>query len=250
MSEGPQVKLRTEWLARHLTGKRADRVFSGRPKLLEVGSVLSGQRIEQCTCKGKHIFISFDNGRHLHNHLLMRGQWRKMKGPFLFAPDGIWLMIEVGSQAICNINGQVLNLLDDEGVRKVRDTLGPDILAEPYPEEEIAIRLRSSRRPVSEAIMDQSIISGIGNVAKSESLYLAGIDPRQPANQLEEPALLRLIGAMRSIMLESYTQGGRWIHRVYHQAGKACPACGHKIATIRMPPTKRTTFFCSYCQCR
>ena len=250
MSEGPQVKLRTEWLARYLAGKRADRVFSERPELSHAANYLSGQRIEGCSCKGKHIFITFETGHSLHNHLLMRGKWRKMQGPFLFAPAGIWLMIEIGAHAICNINGQILEMLTEEEAQAVRDGLGPDILDEPYPVEQIAARLQQSTLPLCEAVMDQSIICGIGNVAKSEALYLARLDPRQATHQLDESALMRLIAAMRTIMTESYTQGGRWTHRVYHQAGKACPACGGKIATIRMPPGKRTTFFCPRCQCR
>ena len=242
------MKLRTEWLARHLAGKRVDRILSERSNLTSIANQLSGCPIEQCSCKGKHIFISFEGGYQLHNHLLMHGKWRRTSGPFLFPPVGVWLVIEVGAQAICNINGQVLEWLDAQQAEAVKSGLGPDILDEPYPVESIAAQLRTSSKPVSEAIMDQAIVCGIGNVAKSESLYRARIDPRTPANRLSDAGLEKLIEAMRWIMMESYMQGGRWTHRVYHRAGQSCPTCGGKIATIRMPPTKRTTFFCPRCQ--
>ncbi len=248
MSEGPQVKLRTQWLARHLQGRRADRILTERAELRDVAAQLSGQEIGVCACKGKHIFIPFGQKWVLHNHLLMRGKWRMAKGPFLFIPAQYWLVIETGSSAICNINGQVLEFISPQQAQDILARLGPDILADPYPRDEVITALQAQRKPVSEVILDQSVIAGIGNVAKSEALFLAGIDPRSPANALSTDALARLADTMQQVMQESLDQGGRWIHRVYQRHRQPCPSCGSRIAVIRMPPSKRSTYFCPRCQ--
>ena len=71
---------------------------------------MTGRQIQRAFCKGKHIFIEFDGGSFLHNHLLMRGKWKKLDGNQLFLPEGAWLGLYVGPYTICNLNGQMLNL--------------------------------------------------------------------------------------------------------------------------------------------
>lgn len=250
MSEGPQVKLRTQWLARHLQGRRADRILTERQDLSATAEQLAGQTVERCYCKGKHIFIQIGSDWVLHNHLLMRGKWRMAKGPFLFIPTQYWLVIESGSSAICNINGQVLEFITHQHAEGITQRLGPDILADPYPREEVIAKLKEQRKPISEAILDQAVIAGIGNVAKSEALFLAEIDPRTPANTMTNDTLVRLSETMRQVMQESLEQGGRWIHRVYQRHREPCLTCRTRIAVIRMPPSKRSTYFCPKCQRR
>ncbi len=235
-------------MARKLCGRTINRVFSEKPGLKALAEKLSGRSVTDVFCKGKHIFIRFDQGTVLHNHMLMRGKWRALSGPFLFAPPGLWLALEQGASAICNFNGQVLEAIDEAGVAKWLDALGPDVLSTPYPEAALAERLQQATRPICEVLLDQSCIAGIGNVAKSESLFLAGIDPRIPANQLSSASVEALLASMRAVMMESYTQGGRWIHRVYHRHRQPCPQCGGRIAVIRMPPSRRATYFCPLCQ--
>jgi len=83
-------------------------------------------------------------------------------------------------------------------------------------------------------------------VAKSEALYLAGLDPRTPATLLNVADLARLVERMRFVCMESYGQGGRWTHRVYHRRGQPCEACGSRI--VRITQAGRATFFCPSCQ--
>jgi endonuclease VIII len=248
MSEGPQVKLRADWLARHLNGQRVDRVQTSRPSLAAAAAAWSGCALERCYCRGKHLFIRFRDGVTLHNHLLMHGKWRAGSGPFLFLPEGMWLALERGGRAFCNWNGQVLEALDEAGVRAIEQRLGPDLLADPYPVDAVVAALAGSARPVAEAILDQAVVCGVGNIAKSESLFRAGIDPRTPADQLAPGARDRLVAAMRAVLCESYEQGGRWTRRVYRRRGERCPRCAGRIAVIRQPPSRRSTYFCPVCQ--
>ena len=112
MSEGPQVLRRTEWLDRHLAGRNVLRCISARTEI--PAESLTGRKIQRSFCKGKHIFIEFDGGAFLHNHLLMRGKWKKLDGNQLFLPDSAWLGLYVGPYTICNLNGQMLDLVGQD----------------------------------------------------------------------------------------------------------------------------------------
>ena len=109
MSKGPQVLRRTEWLHKHLQSRRIVRCHSSRSDI--PAEELAGRVVQRAFCKGKHIFIEFDGGRFLHNHLLMKGIWRKLEGQQLFFPDTTWLALYVGPFTICNLKGQMLKLV-------------------------------------------------------------------------------------------------------------------------------------------
>jgi endonuclease-8 len=182
VSEGPQVLRRTEWLNRHLSGRHVVRCHSTRSDI--PADALTGRIVQRAFCKGKHIFVEFDGGSFLHNHLLMRGIWRKLEGQQLFLPDGTWLALYVGPYTICNLKGQLLKLADQEEVTALCSSLGPDAMTQPFPSDEIRRSLAATKLPVAEALLAQSIVAGVGNIAKSEALYRAGVDPRLAACEL------------------------------------------------------------------
>jgi len=246
MAEGPQVRRRTEWLQKHLAGRNVVHCESTREDI-DAGR-LTGKQIKRAFCKGKHIFVEFDGQVFLHNHLLMRGTWKKLDGRLLFLPGNAWLSLYVGPYTICNLGGQMLRLVDRVQVDRQLAALGPDVMADPYPREEIARSLRSSRLPISEALLDQSLVAGIGNIAKSEILFSAGLDPRAPAGDVEDDPFGRLLDRIGEVLRESYRNGGRWKCRIYRKVGQACGECGERIQTLRLPPSKRATYFCPTCQ--
>ena len=248
MSEGPQVRLRTAYLHRHLAGRPVIRARSPRDELDGAVGALNGRAIERCFCKGKHIFIAFEGGVHIHNHLLMRGRWRKYAGQLLIDPGQAWLSLYVGPHTLCNLNGQMLRLRTPAEVEDVVAGLGPDVMKEPYPREEIASVLRENPLPISEALLDQAVVCGLGNVARSEALFLAGIDPRTPGFLLADAQTERLLDAIYRVMWDSYRQGGRWTHRVYQATGRPCPSCGGPVRVVRLTPSRRNTFWCPRCQ--
>jgi len=246
MSEGPQVLRRTQWLHKHLQGRQILRCHSTRQNIN--ADDLPGRVVERAFCKGKHIFIEFDNGRFLHNHLLMRGTWRRLTGQQLFYPDTTWLALYVGPFTICNLKGQMLKLVSETAVKAQCDSLGPDALAEPFPRDDIRQSITVTRQPVSEALLAQAILCGVGNIAKSEALFLAGLDPRIAGCELLPAQVDRLLEAIRTILRTSYDKGGSWNCRIYRRHGQRCDQCGTVVRTLAMPPSKRTTYFCPKCQ--
>ena len=246
MAEGPQVRRRTEWLQRYVAGRRLIRCQSNRDDI--DGGSLQGARIERAFCKGKHIFIEIEGGRFLHNHLLMRGRWRKLDGQQLFLPAGAWLGLYVGPYTICNLNGQKLKLVDSAEVERQLGSLGPDAMAEPFPADEIRKSLAAASAAISEALLDQTVLAGVGNIAKSELLYVAGIDPRIPACDLPVDQMGALLEAIHGVLWKSYHAGGRWECRIYQRQGQQCGQCGTTIRSMSLPPSKRATYFCPQCQ--
>ena len=246
MAEGPQVLRRTEWLNRYLSGRKILRCISQREDL--PAKELASQVVKGVFCKGKNIFIEFEERHFLHNHLLMRGKWKKLNGAQLFVPAGTWLALDVGSYTICNIGGQRLRLINQQEVDRQLTMLGPDVLADPYPKSLILKNLLASQLPISEALLQQSILAGVGNIAKSEILFTARLAPQRVMKEFSEKDTDRLMDAIHSVLWTSYHQGGRWDCRVYRRGGKPCVRCGASVISIALRPSKRATYYCPRCQ--
>ena len=246
LAEGPQVLRRTEWLHRHLAGYKVHRCHSIREDIPE--DALAGRRVKRAFCKGKNIFIEFDGQQYLHNHILMSGKWSKLDGALLFLPPRAWLGLYVGKHTICNIGGQKLKLASIEQVEQQMASLGPDAMAMPYPAAEICKQLLACNLPISEALLQQSVLAGVGNIAKSEILFRARLDPRLKATFLMKEQIDCLIKMIPAVLWDSYKVGGRWECQVYQRRGKKCHVCGIRVQSIALPPSKRATYFCPKCQ--
>ena len=92
------------------------------------------------------------------------------------------------------------------------------------------------------------MLAGIGNIAKSEILFSAGIDPRAKLSELGDGEMPKLLKAIQETLWSSYNQGGRWKCSVYRKAGEQCVQCGGTIRLIKQPPSRRATYFCPKCQ--
>ncbi len=248
MSEGPQVKLISERLHSQLQGQRLTDCRTTRENLQAFSESVKQVTVERVFCKGKHIFLEFSGDRILQNHLLMRGRWRTITGRLLLLPTEMWLALETRHTTVANIRGQLLRPLDAQGLQRQLDSLGPDVMAGECSPEHMVDAVRRQAAPVAEVLLDQSVLSGIGNVAKSEALFLAQVHPQSMASQLSLRRVLKLAECIRHVMWESYQAGGRWTHRVYRRTGMKCYECGSRIAMIRQGKERRSTYFCPICQ--
>jgi DNA-formamidopyrimidine glycosylase len=244
--EGPQVRLRTEWLHQHLVGRQVVQCISTR-RDIDARQLTDGT-IDHVFCKGKHIFLAFRGGRYLHNHLKMRGTWRRFDSPLQPLPFGMWLGLDLGTTTIANLHGQSLRLVRRADVDRQLAALGPDTMADPFPEDAIRRSLADCSLPVTEALLDQNRVCGVGNIARSEALFTAGLPPERPVNQLQPAELDRLLAAIRDVLRDSYRRQGRWECRVYGRQGERCRVCGTRIATLILRSSLRTTYFCPQCQ--
>ena len=248
MSEGPQVKLITERIERQFKGKVISHCKTTRANLEDFAASIVGRSFERIFCKGKHIFFDFGSGQFLHNHLLMRGRWKMGSDRFLLLSPEIWIVFEASGRTLYNYMGQVLKVLDAEQAQAQLDSLGLDIMNKKCTRFDILEVLSGQEKSIGELLLDQSVLSGIGNVAKSESLFLSGIHPETLVKDLKEDQLMKLAGSIICIMWDSYKCHGRWTHRVYRRVGNRCFECGSRIFMIRQGKQNRSTYFCPRCQ--
>jgi endonuclease-8 len=246
VAEGPQVKRTAEWLHKHL----ARTVLHGCDTTRDEFDAqrLVDRQLVQAFCKGKHIFLELEGDLFIHNHLLMRGRWKKIEGQLLFLPFDAWLALYVGPYTVCNFRGQMLRLVGPDQVRDQLKQLGPDAMAEPYPRLDIEARLRGSGLPIAESLLDQSLVAGIGNIAKSEILFSAQVAPHVPASNLNDSQMATLLDAIHEVLWQSYHRGGRWNTSVYQKRGRPCPVCETVLERTALAPSRRNTYFCPRCQ--
>jgi len=130
----------------------------------------------------------------------------------------------------------------------IRD-LGPDILAESFDTAEVARRIADAPDvEIADALLDQRNVAGIGNIFKSESLFVAKVDPFARVGDLSAADIERALAAAHALMRAS-AAGGRSTRRwVYGRAGEPCRRCGTRIRSRKQGAGTRVTFWCERCQ--
>jgi endonuclease-8 len=164
-----------------------------------------------------------------------------------------WLVLRTPDHEVVEFDGPVLELWTDGRSRFDRQlaALGPDILAEEFDEVKFLRRLRDDdqTRQIGDALLDQQIVAGIGNIWKAEGCFDAGIDPWRRVAEVSDDEAVSVINAARPRMLESAATRGfpRAVH-VYNKAGRPCPRCGALVKARGQGDNNRTTFWCPGCQ--
>ena len=213
-----------------------------RAAVLRLPERLDGLRLERVEAVGKNLLLSFEGGLLLRSHLRMHGRWRvQAAGTEPFGRP--WLVLRGRERQAVLWNGPVLELTRGRSPAVAR--LGPDVLADPPDLDAMVARLRAAgpSRQVGDALLDQRLLSGIGNMWKAEILFEAEISPWRPLGELEEADLQRIVSEAASLM----RAGRRW-HRVYRLAGRACRRCGEEIRSFPQGDEARMAYWCPGCQ--
>jgi endonuclease-8 len=215
---------------------------------------LVGQRVRRVDAHGKHLFIRFENGLVIHSHLRMSGRWRVRDADWPI-PGNAWLIIRTPEKLVAQFGGPVLELMTESRTRFDQRIagLGPDILAPELDEEAILRRLRTDdpSRPIGDALLDQRILAGIGNLWKVEGCFLAKIDPWRRTGDVSDEEVLDILRETRPRMQQSALDGMQDKFRVvYGIAGQPCPRCGElsKIHSRGQGDDNRITYWCPRCQ--
>lgn len=206
---------------------------------------LDGRLLESVEAVGENLLLRFEGGLVLRSHLQMTGRWR-------VEPRGVrraarpWLVLRGDEHEAVLWNGPVLELARD---RAMLAQLGPDILATPPDFDGMLERLRaeSSSRAVGDAILDQRLLAGIGNLWKAEALWEARVSPWLPLADVSDDELRDTVAAAHRLM-RAGVEGARPLRHVYRRAGRACHRCGTVIRSHPQGEAVRTAYWCPGCQ--
>jgi endonuclease-8 len=212
---------------------------------------LRGSKMERAEARGKHLLLHFECGLVLHSHLGMRGSWRVRPTQRASGDRRAWIVLLVAGTEVLQLDGSYLSLLTEGEVRTDRRLrlLGPDVLATDFeaPTGVAALRATDQSRQVGEALVDQRVLSGIGNIYKCEACWSARIDPWRSLGDLDEDEVRRLVIEVAALMRYG-VETGRVPRSIYRRAGQPCPRCGAAIKARGQGDANRTTYWCGSCQ--
>jgi formamidopyrimidine-DNA glycosylase len=298
--ELPEVEVVRRGLARWLTGARVTGVEVLHPRPVrrhpagpaDFGARLRGVTVTDVVRRGKYLWAELDTGEALLAHLGMSGQLllrppgagdeRHLRVRLTTAPRPADAPLELrfvdqrmfGAMAVVPLvptpdrlpsglggDGTPSSaLLPHEVAHIARDPLDPHLDVAAWLQ-----RLRARRTGVKRALLDQTLLSGVGNIYADEALWRSRLHFARPTQTLARPAALRLLDDVRTVMTEALAQGGTsfdslyvdvngrsgYFDRslaVYGQTGRPCPRCGTPVR--RDPFANRSSFTCPECQPR
>lgn len=208
---------------------------------------LVGARVDRIERRGKHQLLHLDDGRALHAHFRMAGDWvvdRAAAPPPRFARA----VVELDDGArIWLVDPRALSTLDvHEATAPLELGLGPEATDPAIRPQDLARGLTRRRGAIKPALLDQRLVAGIGNIYAVEALWRARLDPRAPAASLTRSELARLLAAIRAVMRRALDAAIRFA--VYGREGLPCRRCRTPVA--RIVQAGRSTYFCPHCQDR
>jgi endonuclease-8 len=267
MPEGDTLHRTAAGLRPYLVGRTVTAARTGGPGALPQVERIVGREIRSVEALGKNLLIRFDGDLELRTHLRMNGSWHRYRPGERWRrpPSRARLVLEVpGAVAVC-FDAPVVELFEEraQALHPSLSRLGPDLLASDFDRDEALRRLRDPARAttsIAEALIDQRALAGIGNVYKSEVLFVEGVSPFVPVGEIDDATLGRLVDTARRLMRanvdrsrgpERVTTARRAagpLH-VYGRTGRPCPRCGGRIESRRQGvDIPRTTYWCPRCQ--
>jgi formamidopyrimidine-DNA glycosylase len=279
--ELPEVEVVRAGLERHVLGSTIESVEVLHPRPVRrdhrgpagFAAALVGRRIEAVRRRGKYFWLALDNGDALLGHLGMSGQMllhepgaldeRHLRVRFgLLTPDAGRLEMRFVDQRM--FGGLALSAggaeLPTEIVHIARDPIDPE-----FDDDEFVRRARLRTSAIKRLLLDQGLISGVGNIYADEALWRAKLHGERPGDRLTGPVLRGLLGQVRAVMGEALAQGGTSFDALYvnvngesgyfdrsldayGQEGRPCRRCGTPIRRVSF--MNRSSFFCPRCQRR
>lgn len=265
MPEGDTVYRSAQTLARALRGQTVSDVSTASAEIRSAGDRrLVGQTVAMVEARGKHLLMWFDpSGLALHTHLAMAGAWHLYRHGERWrrsSRQARFVLTTSGWVAVC-FAAPVCEILGPAGVERhgALAGLGPDALDSTTDLGEARRRLdERAEWTVAEALLDQRVLAGVGNVYKSEVCHLVGVDPGCRVGEVDgaqRDALLaaacRLLRANAGPHRQPRTttsEPGSGRLAVYGKAGRGCARCGEVIRVARHGFHARLTYWCPGCQ--
>jgi endonuclease-8 len=260
MPEGDTIFKLAAYLGPALHGRRIVRGMARTRVTVDLG----GRRVDEVFARGKHLFIALDGRGLLRSHLGMWGSWHS------YAEGDRWrhprqrasIVIDIGERVFVCFNAKEVEWLRQQGARErqLGVTLGPDLLSAEPDLARIVQRARSLGHPdttISDLLLDQKVACGIGNVYKSETLFVCRCHPETRLDRLDDETLRRLYDEARCLLMGNLRGGPRVTRRasddagrlwVYGRTAQPCHVCDTPIRSRLLGRHQRSTFWCPRCQ--
>jgi endonuclease VIII len=255
--EGDTVWLAGRRLHQALAGQRLARSDFRVPR--HATADLADRTVLGVLSRGKHLLTRFSGDTTLHTHLRMDGSWHLYRPGRPWTGGPAWqvrVVLSTASWVAVGYRLPVVDLLPTSRESDLVGHLGPDLLGPDWDPDEAERRLLSDPdRPVGEALLDQRIMAGLGNLYRTELCFLLGITPWVRVGDLADPAATvqlahRLLDANKETSDQVTTGDRRRGHRHWVFEQRRCQRCGTPVATGRQgaPPRERLTAWCPRCQ--
>ncbi|MER7560530.1 bifunctional DNA-formamidopyrimidine glycosylase/DNA-(apurinic or apyrimidinic site) lyase [Nocardioides sp. NPDC126508] len=278
MPELPEVEVVRAGLERHVLGARiiAVDVLHPRPVRRHLAGAsafadeLKGRVLTGARRRGKYLWLPLDSGDALMAHLGMSGQMLVQPPE---SPDERHLRVRIRLDGAAE--GRELRFVDQRMFGGLSISPGgaelppeiahiaPDPLEAAYDAEAVVARVRRSASGIKRILLNQTVISGVGNIYADEALWRAKVHGERPGERLTAPKVRELLGHVRDVMTEALAQGGTSFDALYvnvngesgyferslaayGREGEACDRCGTPVRRIAF--MNRSSYFCPKCQ--
>lgn len=236
------------------------------PRWRERAEQIRDAQLSRVETHGKHLVLHFSSGWVVHTHAMQYGSWQvgAIGQELRKEPRFARLRLTMERHEVVFFHGPVMEVLSlDELANHERfQSLGPDLLHDDFTVSAVFdVLQQQGEREIGDAVLDQRIVSGIGNIYKSEGLFLAGIHPRRAAADVSaselESFFAELIPLMQdgrfkygmTVTLPEDLQLEAWMRNwVYRRRGQPCFVCATPVEMFRQGEFQRTTYFCPHCQ--
>jgi endonuclease-8 len=264
--EGDTIHRTAVVLHRHLAGQVVTGFEIGNPRISHAAGreQIVGSTIVRVESNGKHLFVHFSTPAEvvLHTHMKMSGEWH------VYRPGERWWQPESEARVVIRtetvvapcFHPPIVELLTAKelALHLIVSALGPDIIRDSFDMNEALARLRAKPdRDIATALLDQKVISGIGNVYKVEALFLAKTSPWAQVRDLDDDRLREIVEHARKLIRLNRDGGQRRTHFslnpgelmwVDERAGLPCHVCGTRVEAGWHPDEVRKSWYCPKCQ--
>ena len=275
MPEGDSIFRAARSMHRVLAGHVVTRFETAYAHLdrVNVDTPIAGRTIERIESAGKHLLILFTGDLILRTHMRMNGSWHLYRHGERWwrGPQAMRIRIDTADWVAVAFNVPVAEFVTPKELATTDPVarLGPDLLGREFDRDEAVRRLiASAHQPIAMSLLDQRLVAGIGNIYKSEVLFLSGVNPFAAAGAVSKDTLERMMDLARGLLKDNVIDGtspriqtyrnlrmtspgsghdeSLW---VYGRAGKPCRKCGTPIEMKKMGVEARSTYWCPKCQC-
>lgn len=272
MPEGDTIFRAARTLHRALAGEIVVRFESVLPALTRVDDdqPIAGRTVESVTSRGKHLLMRFSGGLTLRTHMRMNGSWHIYRAGERWRRPRSAMRVLVATHAFeaVGFHIPVAEFATERSLQRQVDlkSIGPDLLSDSFDEAEALARFRQhDESSIADALINQRIVSGAGNIYKSEVLFACRIDPFATVRMVSDEDLRRILRTARRLLRVNvdHPRGGIATYRgyqrrhrrtqadghyVYGRARLPCRNCGTPIHVAAQGSNARLTYFCPNCQ--